>query len=544
MPQRPLSAKWGLSSGLAPTLLSATDACFLGERGPCATPRDWNAAGKSKLWLYNLHYFDDLNAVGDNDDTRHDWHVELLGRWMRENPIGSGNGWEPYPTSRRIANWTKWCWRRSDESDVEGISESLATQAVHLSRNVEHHILGNHILANAKALVFAGVFFRGPQADALREHGLRLLARELGEQILDDGGHFELSPMYHCIVLQDVLDLIHLAQISALPDVEAAAKDWSLAAQRMLAWLDVTTHPDGGIAFLNDACFGVAPTPDTLRSNAASLGLEPSPAPQHRRESTGPLHLQHNAHSGYVQLANESFTVIADVAAVGPTYLPGHGHADTLSFELSAFGQRVVVNSGIDRYGVSEERLRQRGTAAKSTVQINDANSSEVWSGFRVARRAKPFDVNLRLFPDALHLGAAHDGYMRNGWNVVHRRRWRLTSDSLVVTDVVDGRAMNAVCRIHLHPNVDVVFTDADTVVCAVHEAGGGRRHLRFAFWGHVRVDVADTTHHPRMGCSVKSHSIVVIMPTGSVRQTLRCTVQPAPSDVGPWAAASEEKCA
>jgi len=43
--------------------------------------------------------------------------------------------------------------------------------------------------------------------------GQRLLARELREQILPDGGHFERSPMYHAILLKDVLDLLHLADV-------------------------------------------------------------------------------------------------------------------------------------------------------------------------------------------------------------------------------------------------------------------------------------------------------------------------------------------
>ena len=37
-------------------------------------------------------------------------------------------------------------------------------------------------------------------------------ARELPEQILADGGHFELSPMYHALVLEDLLDLVNIAR--------------------------------------------------------------------------------------------------------------------------------------------------------------------------------------------------------------------------------------------------------------------------------------------------------------------------------------------
>ena len=40
--------------------------------------------------------------------------------------------------------------------------------------------------------------------------GLKILNDELHEQVLGDGGHFELSPMYHSIILEDILDILHL----------------------------------------------------------------------------------------------------------------------------------------------------------------------------------------------------------------------------------------------------------------------------------------------------------------------------------------------
>ena len=62
---------------------------------------------------------------------------------------------------------------------------------------------------------------------------------------------------------------------------------------------------------------------------------------------------------------------IGDIGNVGPDYIPGHAHADTLSFEMSVFDMRFIVNSGTSVYGLGAERLRQRGTAAHSTVVID-----------------------------------------------------------------------------------------------------------------------------------------------------------------------------
>jgi hypothetical protein len=79
---------------------------FLNQTHELLGPDAWNDPARDKLWLYNLHYFDDLNAV--DAPARADWHRALIDRWIAENPPGRGNGWEPYPTSLRIVNWVKW----------------------------------------------------------------------------------------------------------------------------------------------------------------------------------------------------------------------------------------------------------------------------------------------------------------------------------------------------------------------------------------------------------------------------------------------------
>jgi uncharacterized heparinase superfamily protein len=97
----------------------------------------------------------------------------------------------------------------------------------------------------------------------------------------------------------------------------------------------------------------------------------------------------HLSESGYVRFQKEDVVALLDVAPLGPDYLPGHGHADTLSFEMSLNGRRVLVDTGTSRYDECPGRLFQRGTAAHNTVVVDDADSSEVWGSFRVAHRAR-----------------------------------------------------------------------------------------------------------------------------------------------------------
>jgi uncharacterized heparinase superfamily protein len=405
----------------------------------------WNDRTAPKLWLYNLHYFDDLNADGARG--RRQWHLELIRRWTAENPPASGNGWEPYPTSLRIVNWVKWALGGGTLS--EEAVRSLAAQARWLDKNLETHLLGNHLFANAKALVFAGLFFEGAEADRWLAKGVSVLRREVPEQILPDGGHFERSPMYHSLILEDLLDLANLARAyggragapACLPLAE-----WEATAGRMLAWLAAMRHPDGEIVLFNDAAFGIAPSPAELEGYAARLGFEPPPDP-----GEGVTDLPE---SGYIRVGKRESVAFLDVAPLGPDYLPGHGHADTLSFEWSLSADRVLVDTGVSLYESGPERLYQRGTQAHNTVAVDGEDSSEVWGSFRVARRARPFGPSIAESGRIVCVACSHDGYRRLPGKVIHRRTWTVGSNLLRIEDALEGSFRRARSRFLLHPAV------------------------------------------------------------------------------------------
>jgi uncharacterized heparinase superfamily protein len=446
-PLRPLPGPWALPARREPSMTAPASFRFLSEERSLDAS-GWDDPALPKLWRYNLHYFDDLNAF--DAALRHPWHEALQDRWIGQNPPAVGTGWEPYPTSLRAVNWIKAAL--GGRRPPARVVDSLAVQLRWLSRRLEFHLLGNHLFANAKALVFGGTFFAGDEADAWRTTGLRLLARELDEQVLDDGGQFERSPMYHALALEDVLDLVNLLQ-AAGHDAERLAPGWHARLRArvpaMRHWLSAMCHPDGEIAFFNDAAIGIAPAPAELGRYAAALGFEPG--------AGAPDGLVHLASSGYVCARFGPLCALLDVAPVGPDYLPGHAHADTLSFELSAAGQRVVVNGGTSCYGLGPQRLSERGTASHSTVQVAGVDSSEVWSGFRVGRRARPFDVRVSREAGGARVGASHDGYCHLPGRPVHRREWRIDRTALRVTDTVQGRTHEAVARFHLHPSVQPV---------------------------------------------------------------------------------------
>lgn len=489
---------WQRPAEKEPSLVNDGEFRFLNETGKLEVI-GWDCEQRSKLWRYNQHYFDDLNAKAASE--RFEWHRLILLGWVSDNPVGEGSGWEPYPTSLRIVNWVKWaCVGNQLPPECE---ESLAVQARWLTGRLEIHLLGNHLFANAKALVFAGCYFEGPEAESWVVRGLKILEREVPEQILADGGHFERSTMYHAMALEDMLDLVNLLGVVECESSSFAVRTRHFVAlcrqkiPSMIQWMNAMCHPDGDIAFFNDAAFGIAPSPFSLRAYADRLGFKG------REVAKRLIPLQE---SGYFRLATEDACVLFDAAAVGPDYLPGHAHADTLSFELSFWGHRLLVNSGTSEYGISSERLRQRSTAAHNTVEVNGEDSSEVWSGFRTARRAYPFDVTYRETESGQHVSACHNGYRRLPSSVSVCRSLELAGDSLTVTDYLDGQWQIAVARFFLHPGIAAY--DEGKAGIRLRLPGGEECILEFI--GAGQISLIDATWHPRFGVTEQSRCIRV----------------------------------
>ena len=395
---------------------------FLNLKNKYSKEIDWNDQSNGKLCNYNMQYCDFLRQKNINIEKRAGILLLLYEKlWKGIVPP------EPYPASLRIMNVIRFL---SDQSHTE-VLDYLYAEANYLSRNLEYHLLGNHLLENAFALLMAGHFFSNRKW--IQQASL-LVENEIKEQILEDGAHFELSPMYHQIILFRLLEAIYY-----LPEETTLRKILIVKAEKMLTWLSNMSFKDGTVPHFNDSTNNIAFTNKELMQIAKKIGLQVVKDFQLRD-------------SGYRKFSLDGFEMFVDVFGIGPHYQPGHAHADTFSYFLSHDGIPIIVEPGISTYEIGNRRDWERSTGAHNTLTINGLNSSETWSGFRVGRRAK---VKVAEENKSL-ITANHDGYRHK--KVLVHRQFKIGEDNITVEDYIEGwnPQLEAVSYLHFHPSANI----------------------------------------------------------------------------------------
>jgi uncharacterized heparinase superfamily protein len=464
---------------------------FLNSPREVGWPPKWGQNGASKLWQYNLHYHDFL------------WDIPfpqakaLVLDWVERCPCGPREiGWEPYPVSLRLTNWCTYLFGQN-HSEIEADTAfrdaawgSIYQQASFLEGHLETHLLGNHLLENAVALCVAGSCFQGAAARVWLRLGTAVLREQLPEQVLDDGGHFERSPMYHSRVVWSLLTLFNTGE----PELQALVR---APLERALRGLSAMCHPDGQIALLNDSAFGTyTHAKDLLSAGTKVFGMSFEP-------TEGSFTLPTTGYYG--SRTNKGHYLICDFAPVGPDYLPGHAHGDIFSYELSYCGQRVVVDTGVFDYEISEARAYCRSTLAHNTVTIDGQDQCEFWAAFRVARRGRPHDVGWSPFESGFRIQGWHDGYQRLPGRPRHSRQvtWHEDGILLVRDEVISRRAVEGVSRVHMHPDCTILRLAGNHVEM---NSPSGPVSIRFAGVGTPVVE--ETSYCPEFGLDIPNKTL------------------------------------
>lgn len=471
---------------------------------------NWRAQQVSRLWTYNLHYFDyalDLAwAYRITSDSKYLTKFENLAQSWIDGGRG-GPGWEPYPLSVRMLNWL-YSLALLGPAVSSGararILASCAEQAAVLDGSIEWHLLGNHVQKNLCALVVSAFIFTGRVADRRRRRAWHLLRREISQQVLDDGGHYERSPMYHLLFLTDLLELADFMNRCG-QRIPAAVLD---RLGRMSATAGLLCRADGSVHLLQDSARGVTRSSRHIEALGVALHGVSWSRPE------GKWSLPATQYTGFsVPAAGER--LIVDAGGPSPPFQPGHAHSGILSFELDLAGRAVFVGPGVSGYDGDALRPYVRSTRAHNTVTIGGKDQAELWGTFRVARRPR-----LRKAPQvdtaaAFDFTGAYSPF--HSHRTTHQRRIQRDEHGWLITDAVMGAdRLGVESFLHFHPDFEVRLEGAAVVGRAAE------LEVRVEPFGmsHLRVEVGELDpvqgwHCPEFGVRIPAAAVCMTVSQG-----------------------------
>ena len=107
-----------------------------------------------KLWTYNLNYFDFLNQENISKENG----LRLIQDFIN-NDAFLKDGKEPYPISLRGINWVKFLSNNQVKDEL--INNTLYFHYCILFKNLEYHLLGNHLLRECIFIIIWSLLFSG-----------------------------------------------------------------------------------------------------------------------------------------------------------------------------------------------------------------------------------------------------------------------------------------------------------------------------------------------------------------------------------------------
>ena len=307
-------------------------------------------------------------------------------------------------------------------------------QAEFLTSRLEKELLANHYLLNGFCLLYLAYYFR--DINYLNKANY-ILENQIKEQFLNDGMHFELSPMYHAIITHYLLYCYELIDNNYWEECKLKELIGETLSRAISFYKFISI--DDYYPCFNDSYFDENIRYSSLQKyfNRFSLPIKK---------------INQGLESGYRKYKTENLNMIFDAGQIGAKYQPAHSHADNFTFCLYFNKQPIIVDTGTSTYKNNNRRKLERSTQSHNTIMIDYIDSSEVWEKFRVGRIARTFiDKDNHDF-----IKVYHDGYKFLG--ILHKREIQINNNKIQISDELScNKDKKSKSFLHFHPNAEIL---------------------------------------------------------------------------------------
>ena len=411
----------------------------------------WRHRGAGEYWLAELHGFAwlrDLRAAGTAQAAERGRAMAL--DWLRQHrsiESAAMAAWGPEALGRRLSAWlahSGFLLEGADDEFARRFHRGLELQASYLARTARSADAGLPQLVAARGLIESGLCL----ADGERRfaQGLKLLEAALARQAAGNGNQFGRNPSAHLAALWCLAGLRTTLDEGGHPASQALSEGIG----RLSSALRLFRHGDGALALFNG---GVEEERDLIDLALSLVPADGTAAPRDAPDT------------GFTRIENKHTSLIADTGA--PAVTGRWTHAGTLSLELSAGPERLIVNCGGWRGSDDAWQEALRATAAHSTLVVDDTNTATLGADGTIADGPNTVKVERREQDGATWIEASHDGYL-DTLGLIHKRRLYVGAagadvrgeDSLTHLRKRRRRGREFALRFHLHPDVLCAMTE------------------------------------------------------------------------------------
>jgi hypothetical protein len=421
--------------------------------------------------------------------------------WTAKNPVGYGVNWTcTMDVALRAVSWTwGYAFFRDAILDDRDFTSLLWRALLAHGRFIRDHLekgsgpTGNHYFADLLGLLFLGVTLEGaPEADGWREFAAAEIVRENAAQTYADGADYEASTSYHRLMTEMAVMALLLIERQG-----GRAAGLRSGIRSMIEYIAHYVKPDGRAPQLGDnddgrlqilgshegdrrdhrallavgAC--VLDDPALLRlagdqweeafwiCGGTALEALEARAAGARVVATGAVFPD----AGVAILRHDDLYAAIDAGPVGLAGGGGHAHNDTLSIEIQAGGEDLIVDPGTGGYTADlAQRDRFRSTGGHNTVRVDGLEINPIPAlPFQLPGVDRPVIARSAFRRTFDLVEALHHGYARLSDPVVHRRVVLLNSLTrrIVVEDRLEGRERHRLeWFFHLAPRIEAALAE------------------------------------------------------------------------------------
>lgn len=428
-------------------------------------------------FLHGCAWLDDLAAVGDAKAT--DRAQAWVYQWIERYGQGTGPGWLPGVTGRRLIRWINHAillMRMRPKEDVDRFFASLSRQTRFLVKRWKAAEPGLERLEALTGVIYAGLALEGMQA--LVAPAIQTLGRECAETINSDGSIPSRNPEE----LLEVLTLLNWAATAIEESGQPLPLGIAQARQKITPNLRALRHSDGALARFHGGGRGLDGWLDAALSDSGSRA----------RPDAGRA-------MGFAHLRAGRTSIIVDAAPPPRGPSSSRAHASTLAMELTSGRRPLVVNCGSGASFGEDWRRAGRATPSHSTLGLEGYSSSRLAPPQALGRLTAemladvpdlvPFETQRTA--DSQKIEMAHNGWQATH-GLTHARTLELAADGRAVVgeeylttlgpadEARFDRAMDAEklqgipysIRFHLHPDVDAEIDMGGAAVSMALKSG------------------------------------------------------------------------